>query len=42
MRKAAEALKCDQTTIKYHDKNKLKGKPFRGIYFINILRDSAL
>jgi len=42
IRKAAEALKCDQTTIKYHDKNKLKGKPFRGIYFINILRDSAL
>ena len=41
IRQAAEALKCDQTTIKYHDKNKIKGKPFRNKYFIAIFQGSS-
>jgi len=37
-RQAAEALNCHHTTIKYHDKIKFKGKPFRNKYFINIFQ----
>jgi len=38
IRKAAEALNCDKKTITYWDSMKLKGKPFRGKFEINIIK----